>query len=124
MYITQSNPCNASFQVLGKPEPLLLELLMNASDPPLDPRRTVMVGDRSIISPLLIVFMCFVPEAPKQNGQFLDNFSFCLYLDLSILPDSHPRFLLICGWLQDTDIQFGLAGGLHTLLVSSSDTEF
>lgn len=50
--------------VLGKPEPLLLQLLMNATQPSLQPHRTIMVGDR-----------------------------------------------------MDTDIQFGLAGGLNTLLV-------
>ena len=35
-----------SRQVLGKPEPLLLELLMTATEPPLQPHRTVMIGDR------------------------------------------------------------------------------
>jgi hypothetical protein len=40
-------------QVLGKPEPLLLELLMNANEPPLQPSRTIMVGDRSVRPPAL-----------------------------------------------------------------------
>jgi hypothetical protein len=51
--------CHTSrvIQVLGKPEPLLLELLMNANDPPLQPNRTIMVGDRSARPKLACV--CF-----------------------------------------------------------------
>jgi hypothetical protein len=111
-------------QVLGKPEPLLLELLMNANEPPLQPSRTLMVGDRSARPALMRCCAAYVlarkaaADTLRQDGQM----SCVMHHPLLHTCTSCPLTRLYC--LQDTDIQFGLAGGLKTLLVRGAHARF
>lgn len=111
-------------QVLGKPEPLLLELLMNANEPPLQPNRTLMVGDRSARPALMrccaanVLARKAAADALTQDGQI----SCAMHRPLLLTCASCHLTRLYC-W-QDTDIQFGLAGGLKTLLVRGAPARF